>query len=936
MLKRTKVCAAVLAAMGGGLLLSSAAFGQTDDTTTGADKDKQTVTVTGSRLRRVDAEGAAPIQTIDHEQITKSGVATIGDLLQNLPSISGAATNPQVNNGGGDGGSTVSLRGLGSERTLVLLDGRRLGPSFDVNSIPLNLIDRVDVLKQGAGATYGSDAIGGVVNIITRKDFNGLDVAYQYGQSTKKDAKTNDVEVTFGTANDKGHALIGLNYNKQTAVSAGNRNFSKHALYWYTYNGTVHTTQLGSSTGPQGRITLPQTTVLPNGQTAKEQYGCSGSSAVLSRNLGAAGTSLGDYHCYTSADAFDYAPYNLVLTPQERTSLFLDGAYNINDSLEVYSSVLHNYTTSGFQIAPLPSTSYGDGFTTSADNPFGIAFGPDGAPGTRFQVRTVGLGNRQSNTSTTLDQVTGGVRGSIGKTSWNWDLAVTYQRILTDTSVSGYIQVGLLQNALTTNQFDIFNITPDNPTGQASLAALKAISSGYQDSFLTKDQTVELSANGDLFTWSQGTAQAAFGGDYRKQYLNDVVDDLTIAQPPTYVTCGLAGETCSGNSSGSDSVKELYGEVLVPLLKNYPGVKALNLTVGSRYSSYQSFGGTTNSSLKLEYRPVSDLMLRGTWSQVFRAPTISDRFGAPSATAALFADPCGRLTGSEPNYSLVCQYITPGTGYQQANSQISGVIQSNPDLSPEKGKVFTLGFVYDPNWIKGLSVSADYWHYRLNNAITSLEPNVIANSCLTTGSTKFCNLIHRDPGTGQIDYIDLPTSNAGYFQTDGIDLSTKYQLPVTRFGRFQVNADATYTKSFKYDLGDGVTHEAVGTLDPTYGNFSRTRLTGQLQWALNGFGAQWTTRYISGAVVSNSSDANYTSSDYTGPTVYLREASVFYHDVAFSYDMKKTGTKFVAGVNNVFDRQPPFAYQFQVNANVDVQTYDTIGRRWFLRVEQTF
>jgi outer membrane receptor protein involved in Fe transport len=935
MFKRTKVCSGVLVALGGSLMLSAAPVLAQQAPATAASA-AETVTVTGSRLRRVDAEGAAPIQTIDHSQIVTSGVATIGDLLQNLPSISGAATNPQVNNGGGSGASTVSLRGLGSERTLVLLDGRRLGPSFDVNSIPLNMIDRVDVLKQGAGATYGSDAIGGVVNIITRKDVNGLDVAYQYGQSTKQDAKTNNVELTFGLANDKGHALIGLNYNKQTAVSAGNRKFSKHSLYWYTYNGTVHTLQLGSSTGPQGRLTLPATTVLPDGKTVKQQYGCSGSSVALVRNSGAAGTSLTDYHCYTSADAFDYAPYNLVLTPQERTSLFVDGAYSINDSIEVYGSALHNYTTSGFTIAPLPMTSYGDGWTTSADNPFGIAFGPNGAAGTRFQVRTSGLGNRQSHVGTTLDQVTGGARGALGNTSWNWDLALTYQRNVSESDVTGYVQVGLLQNALTTNEFNIFNITADNPTGQASLAALKSISSGYQDSSATKDQIVDLSVNGDLFTWSQGKAQAAFGVDYHKQQLNDVVDDLTIAQPPTYVTCGLAGETCSGNTQGADSVKELYGEVLVPLLTNHPGVKALNLTIGSRYSNYSSFGSTTNSSLKLEYRPISDLLFRGTWSQVFRAPTIGDRFGAPSATSALFSDPCGRLTGSEPNYSAVCQYITPGTGYSQANSQISGVVQANPDLAPEKGKVFTLGFVYDPNWVKGLSLSADYWHYRLDNAITGLEPNVIANSCLTTGNSYFCGLIHRDPGTGQVNYIDLPTSNAGFFQTDGVDVSAKYQLPVTPIGRFQVNVDAAYTKSFQYDLGDGVKHEAAGTLDPTFGNFSRTRLTGQLQWSLANFGVQWTTRFISGATISNSSDANYSSADYTGPTIYLREGGVTYHDVALSYTLKKTGTKFVAGLNNAFDKQPPLAYQFQTNANVDVQTYDTIGRRWFMRVEQTF
>ncbi len=961
--KKTNTHAAVVLALGGVLGLGvSPVFGQATPAApaTATPTASEAIVVTGSRVRRIDAEAAAPVQTVTREQISAAGVATVGDLLQDLPSISGAATNPQVNNGGGDGASTISLRGLGSERTLVLLDGRRLGASFDVNSIPLNLIERVDILKQGAGATYGSDAIGGVVNIVTRKDLSGVNIAYQAGRSTHGDAKTQNVELSFAQSTDRGHVMVGVNYNKQGAVSAGNRDFSKHALYWYTWNGDVIVETLGSSSIPQGRITIPNGTpggteaspsspvLLPNGQTAAATFGCGGaavnpwntpSSTIVTRISGAAGTSLSDFRCYTGADSYDYQPLNLALTPQERASIFLDAAYSINDAIEVYASALHNQTTSGFQIAPLPMVASNDGFATSADNPFGMSFGATaagGTPGTNFQVRPVDLGTRLSHTETTLTQFTTGARGAIPSSTWYWDLAYTYQANRQSSGVNGYINGGLLQNALNGNDFNIFNVTSDNPTGQASLAGLRPYSVGYTNFYSANDRSVDLALTGDAFTWSGGTAKAAVGGAVRTSRVRTTVDELTLYTPPTFSSCLLAAETCSGPTIGSEDVKEVYGELFIPLLTNAPGAKALNLTLGSRYSKFESFGNTTNSSVKLEYRPVTDLLFRGTWSEVFRAPTISDRFASQQGGFPTFIDPCQSATGTEPGYARACQFITPGSGYEQDNSQILGLYGGNPNLSPEEGKVFTLGFVYDSSVLRGFSLTADYWHYRLNQAITSGDPTVIAKTCLTAPSDNFCDRIKRDAGTGQIDNINLSNLNAGFIETEGFDVSVKYGFRTESFGRFQLGLDAAHTKSFKYDLGDGVVTDAAGMLDPSYGNFAKLRLSTQLQWAMGGFSAQWSTRYIGKSTISNSADANY--GDTSGGVILVHQDAVTYHDLALSYGLKALGgsSKIILGVNNVADKQPPLAYQFQTNGNVDVQTYDTIGRRWFVRFEQSF
>jgi iron complex outermembrane recepter protein len=938
MFQKTKLCASLLLAFGSGMgVLSTPALAQSSQPEA---QSAERVEVTGSRVRRIDAEAAAPVQVVGREQIEQSGVATIGQLLQQLPSISGQATNTQVNNGGGDGASTISLRGLGSERTLVLLDGWRLGTSFDVNAIPLNLIERVDILKQGAGATYGSDAVGGVVNIITQKNFTGFTVAAQYGKTSAGDAKTQNLEMTFGTSNDKGHVIAGLNFNKQTKVLSGDRKFSAHALYWYTYDGVASILTQGSSSTPQGKLTMPSSTLLPNGKTAAQQYGCpnNGTSTLLTRKTGAAGTSLDDFRCYTAADAYDYQPLNLASTPQERASLFVDASQKVNDAVELYTSVLHNRTTSGFQIAPLPMVARNDGWATSANNPFGISFGSPAAgaaTGTNMQVRPVDLGTRHSNTSTTLSQMTVGARGEVGTSSWFWDAAYTYQGYRQTVGVSGYIQGGLLQNALSNDAFNIFNVTADNATGQASLVGLTPFSVGYTNFSSTNERTLDLLVTGDLYKWGPGAIQAAFGASYSKASLNVTVDELTKYKAPDFTSCQLAAETCSGNTAGTQTVKEGFAELFIPLMKDMPAAKALNLTLGTRLSNYDSFGSTSNSSAKLEYRPVSDLLFRGTWSQVFRAPTINDRFGSQQGTFPNFIDPCQTATGNEPGYSRACQYITPGSGYKQDNTQILGFLGGNLNLQPEKGKVFTLGLVYDSSLIKGFSVATDFWNYRLNQAITSGDPTTIAKACLNTPSDPFCNRITRDSGTGQIVNINLSNLNAGFIETNGVDVSMKYLLPPTEFGRFATGLDATYTKSFKYDLGDGTVREAAGTLDTNYGNFAKWRLTGNVKWAMGPFGVQWASRYIGKTDVTASADSNFWSGA-AGATTLVRQGGVTYHDLALSYSVDRTKSKFIVGVNNIGDKQPPLAYQFVLNGNVDVKTYDTLGRRWFLRFEQAF
>ncbi|MGA8276611.1 MAG: TonB-dependent receptor plug domain-containing protein, partial [Rhodanobacteraceae bacterium] len=264
----------------------------------------ETITVTGSNIRRVDIETANPVITIDRAQIEQSGKLTIGDLVQELPSIAGAATNPQVNNGGGAGSSTVSLRGLGSNRTLILIDGQRV-LNNDINTIPASVVERIEVLKDGASSVYGSDAIGGVVNFIMRKDYQGAEFTGDYGISDKDDGERKGASITIGQTTDRGSVVAGLNYNKFDAVSAGARDFSRNALYYYSLYGGAFAG--GSSRTPTGRIFLPS--------NLQNQFGC----GSVTRIAGTSGGSLSDYRCFTGSDFYNYQPLNVILTPQERT-----------------------------------------------------------------------------------------------------------------------------------------------------------------------------------------------------------------------------------------------------------------------------------------------------------------------------------------------------------------------------------------------------------------------------------------------------------------------------------------------------------------------------------------------------------------------------------------------------------------------------------------
>ena len=859
----------------------------------------ETITVTGSNIRRVDIETSNPVITIDRAAIQKTGKLTLGDLVQQLPAVTGPNINPQVNNAGGTGVSSIGLRGLGSPRTLVLINGHRY-LSGNPNDIPANMIERIEVLTDGASSVYGSDAVAGVVNFILRSDYQGAEFSTTYGISDKDDGESKGYNFTFGQTSDKGSIMAGINYNKTGQVLAGHRDFSKNSVSLYGTNGL---SPYGLAYGQQfakGSIGGSTSSAFGHIQTPdafRDIYPCS----FLARNPGTTGQNVAtDYHCYRNnptaagpSDKYNFATVNLILTPQERAGLFLNGNYKLTDNVEVYADVLHNKTSSAFQLAPDPFTTQG-GVVISADsyyNPFGIDYRSGGG---NFGARLVTLGNRRAANGTNTDQVSTGFKGSFGiwnDQQWNWDVGMDYGHVSVATTTYGLPNLNLTNQATGPSFYNtdpangavntvlcgtpgnvIKGCTPINifdlndPT---TISVLQAAGAPASNGFFTQEKVWRGDLNGGLFELPAGTMQLAVGASYRKEYTHSNVDTSLRINPDTG-QCVL-GSQCASSLQGGYNVKDVYAELFIPILKDIPFIHALNLTLGDRYSKYNNFGNTNNSKVALEWRPIEDLLMRGTVSEVFRAPTVANLFASAASDAPrLSHDPCDHYTGNPVNPACV-NVPTDGSF---VNTDVASSLQSTGvasgsefagfPLGPESGKSFDWGVVYDPHFVEGLSVSADYWRLYLNNTIVAVLAQSVVDLC-SAGQLAYCPLIHRYASginQGQFQFINEPTGNLGRVDVKGVDFALNYRLPEFSFGRFNIGLNATYLEQYDISTAPGTPANTVyhyaghfmsfGSAQaagcPGAGGgvclFPRWRAQSSVNWQLGNFDASWRMRYI--------------------------------------------------------------------------------------------
>lgn len=930
------------------------------------------VVVTGSHIRRVDLETANPVLTVSTEQIKASGAVTLGDLVASLPAMTGAAINPQNHTSGNSHGDTqLSLRGLGPNRTLILVDGHRVA-SNDVSSIPADMIERVEVLKNGASAVYGSDAIGGVVNFITKKQFQGAQVSVRGGESAHADGRRRAYSITVGQAGDKGSIVAGLAYSKIDGVDENERPYSAYALQLASKNGKPEVSRGGSTNSEYGNIQLPK-----NSAIAAAFPGCSSHS--LARNPGASGMDpIKDYHCYQNSgsnnDQYNYASSTELLTPQERTQAFLLSNYKLSENTSLYADMFATKTRSAFHQAP--NTFHTPSVVIAQNNywnPFGVSFGPEG---NFFRGRTVALGNRAIDNTDLVAQFRVGLEGSVllGDNNWQWEVGMNYGHISTTELSSGSAAEGKLYmgpSFLDAATGKVTCGTPSAPVSDCnasfnpfnmgtagSMAALQAANVHIPYSSRTGQRIMYAHTNGGLFDLPAGTVQLAVGLDYRKLNYRDQESPLVIADPVTG-DCEI-GRGCTTSLAGGYNVKSAYYELFVPVLSGVPGAQGLNVTIGDRYSRYSTFGSTNDYEFKVEWRPINDLLLRGSVEDVFRAPNISEEFSPLGYTSPFISsDPCDGYTGNPVDPA--CLNVPTDGSFRNASVEqgvetsihSAGAKASGFPIKPESGKSFDIGAVYSPSFAPGLTVGIDTWHVYLKNLVSEISVSNLLNLC-SQGETVYCSFIKRFPSgpqQGQLsDETVEPTGNLGSLRVGGTDLSLGYNLATESIGNFGFRLDSTYLKYYDADTAPGVpTFHYAGH----YANvgspqasacpgvaqclFPRWRSGFLTLWNFHDLSATWNIRYIDKFRMGSpapSQDTHPAGSGLDG--FFIDYGSTTYHDVTLSYEVKPLHSVVTVGINNVFDKLPPIMYENNTNnANTDAMNFDLLGRfywaRWVLK-----
>ena len=942
------------------------------------------IVVTGSLIRNPNLVQATPVNVTTADQIALKQSNTAEEVLRQVPGIVpniGSA----VNNGNG-GSSYVDLRGLGSNRNIVLLDGQRIVPAdlqgrVDLNNIPLALISRVDSLTGAAVTTYGADAITGVVNFVTKKDFAGVDLAVSDQLTEQGDGNYFRADVTTGVNFDdgRGNAVLSLGYQKSNAVYQGARDFSN--------------IQLDSFSGTAGG----------SGTTAPSRFSINGGNRQIDPTTGFLKTTGG-------FNAFNFNPYNIFQTPFQRFNIFAQANYQLSDAVEVYTRGLFSKNTVKTIIAP--SGLFAERMTIPFSNPYL----PDGAASqfcaangltdaqcvaaraatdptdpnyrtfnTVVRRRFVETGTRNSQFTTNVFDYSLGFRGALTKTV-NWDVRASYGesdrlQTITGSVLKSRVQDALLATSRTECLSQNDGCVPINLFGPAGSITPQQAAYTLSPS-TTANNTSLLQVRGLLsgdFGFTVPTASEpvgfAAGAEYRKYKAVQISD--TLSKTPGEL--GGAGGAAP-DINGAYSVWESYGELVAPLVSDKPFFKSLTVEGGVRYSKYSVQGGKKTETWTYKvggsWEPVDQLKLRGNYSRAVRAPNIAELF-TPNTTGLtnLGQDPC---SGDKPLKSDVLKAVCLAQG-APANSigqiqdptaaQANITTGGNLNLNPEKATTYTVGAVVQGlSFLPGFSASVDYYNIKVTDQIGTPLPADLISACfgnLTAASATdpACTIIRRDPSTGGLDGSPATTkglfgglTNQGKLFTDGVDVILNYQRPIGAV-KWTLNAVANFTFHSKFKATpSGFDRECVGyysvncsftgSIQPrrtwsVQNTFSFKAMDLSLLWRHQSSAKQepcnavepCTTRAFNGTIPAD-------SGALSGQAVNFGKIDSFdYLDVTTRFNVEQFTLTFT--VQNLFNTKPPIvgntigstAYN---SGNTFPSSYDALGRRFAIGARVKF
>lgn len=965
---------------------------------------EEVIVVTGSTIERKQLTTPAPVSIIGKADLDASGRTTVGDIIQQLPSQTNG-TNANVNNGG-DGTTRVDLRGLGPQRTLVLLNGRRMVPVFngfgnasvDLNSIPLAVVDRVEVLKDGASAVYGSDAIAGVVNLITRRDFEGTEatlysgIAQQTGCDTGskggvpndpncggKDFTGNgfayDASFVTGHNSKKGNVIFSAGFQRQYPVFDGDRKWANQALAFdFQCDRTKPNPDFpglgpclapgGSSAAPGGRIDF--SSVLDQNFNPVDLTGrnflCDPDPTVPCTNKAGGGL-----RPFTANDLFNFASVNYLYTPSQRYNVFAAGHYDLGKNIDAFFEATYLNTRADQQLAPEPFLApvpvagglNADGTLVNQFNPYN-----SGTVGQRedifdYRRRLVEFGPRESLNTIDTFRVVAGLEGKLPDDlptfkDWKWELSYNYGRSEITIINKGNLILSRLQNAIGPNFVgddgavhcgtDAANELQDGcvpmnilgPAGSISGAAKNYVTySGVSRGF-DEQRTALAQAHGELAkTPYGGDISAAVGADYRRE--------TGGFDPEPLAATGDTTNPAIAPTLGSYNAVEAFGELSIVPVANKKFAEWLEIDIAGRVSRYNTFG--TNGTYKIGalYRTAGGLGFRASYSTAFRAPDVIDLFGGQSDTFPNVEDPCDQNPPSaggtpitlDPKVMQNCAAHGVQFPSNFQTGQQKERVGGNANLQPENAKSITAGMIWEPK--KGLAFTADYWNTEIDNVIASLGANVILNNCYISGIEADCDKVHRNPNLGgQIDFIDDALANVATLKTDGIDVSASWDYAKKEVGHIRTSGEVTWLNKYDFDpTGQNNKDNAVIHGKGTFDLGLFPAFRGTLS-------SLWTGPNGFGAGVIfhyvgtyHECDGGVCSGIMNAP---FRDVDRYYNwNLYGTYSVKsRMGvTTVTVGINNVFNSDPPFVFTAFAN-NTDGSVYDAFGRYYYVRLSQLF
>lgn len=955
------------------LVPTESAFAQDSDESEVAASRTNEIVVTGSRIARKDYASSSPIVTAGAERLESTGTPTLERALNQLPQFTASATSTETGFPNRGAQAQLNLRGLGTNRSLVLLDGRRIQPSnpdgtVDINTIPTNLISSVETITGGAASTYGSDAMSGVVNLLLKKDFQGVQLDAQGTLSSRGDARTSNISILAGTefAEGRGHAMFSASYTNRQATPRSARSFFDNAFV--TPRIPIASLVVNANPPSQDAVdSLFSTYGFPAGAVPRTSLLSINDDGTLFASPGTVapvnykGPTTGFYTILNNSVGIRSGSSYPLQTPLDRFNFFGNASYELTDSLELYAQGLYTTYTSDLSVSAVSYGAAGQNGSMPVTNPFIpaniqalLATRSNPTAAVPFTYAFTQFDPLNTRMDWDIYQFQLGLRGDLGG-DWTWDaygsFGDTHSVAVLENVISKSATQQLLNAADGGASLCSGGFNPFRPADQAlSKQCMDFIGRSASIDSRFKQQTFEVVAQGSLFSLPAGNLKAAIGGTIRHDEYFTTPDQL-------YQTGDLQAQTVQLPSMGKQTVKEIFGELLIPLVHDTPLIHELNVELGYRYSDYSISGSASTYKANAEWHLTPWAQIRGGYARAIRAPSLGELFTTAQTTAVVIGLPSSTATGGDPcdvrsSYRLganaaqvraLCLAqgvpLAAVDTYTYSSSQIFAVASGNQNLKPEKADTLSAGLVLrspaPSGLFSNLQFSVDYYRIKITDAIGTLPYTTGLANCFNAGGANptydvnniNCSVASRN-ATGNLSNGSIPTLNLAEYRTSGVDFQTDWRIPVSSATNLRLNSVVSYLINFNLSSFQG-----APSLD--YSGYSSSPIASNVLPHWKGtttatfeaddftIGLRW--RYI--GETKDISKLLTPTSAAPGPGAYS------YFDLFASANLWEN-FQIRAGVNNVFDKGPP-----QIGtapSTTDIQTYDLVGTNFFLGLTTRF